>query len=205
MAKTKFYTVTKGRQTGVFTSWADCQAQTNGYSGAQFKSYPTRELAEQALRDAENTTDTPHNENPSTSSQDYIRDSISVDAACSGNPGAVEYQCVHTETGELLFSSPIYPVGTNNIGEFLAVVDALSYLNEKGDTITPIYTDSVSALAWLRNKRVKTKLPINQDTKPLFNAIDDAIDWLYNNTYHNQVLKWDTELWGESKADFGRK
>lgn len=141
---------------------------------------------------------------PKTKTEEYIKESISVDAACSGNPGAMEYQGVDTETGEQIFASSVYPVGTNNLGEFLAVVHALRYLYEQGSDI-PVYSDSVSALAWVRNKRVKTNLVQNADTETLWQDIEDAIGWLYDHDYPNPVLKWETKAWGEVKADFGRK
>lgn len=39
MAKQKFYAVRKGRMTGIFHTWDECQAQVSGYSGAEFKSF----------------------------------------------------------------------------------------------------------------------------------------------------------------------
>lgn len=45
LAKTKFYAVKKGRQTGIFLTWAQCQEQVKGYPGAIFKSFPTKEEA----------------------------------------------------------------------------------------------------------------------------------------------------------------
>lgn len=141
---------------------------------------------------------------PKTKTGTYIKESISVDAACSGNPGAMEYQGVDTETGAQIFASSVYPVGTNNLGEFLAVVHALRYLHETGSDI-PVYSDSVSALAWVRNKRANTNLKRNADTETLWQDIDDAIQWLHTHDYANPVLKWETKAWGEVKADFGRK
>jgi len=193
MAK-KYYAVKKGRMPGIYTNWAECSAQVSGFSGAEYKSFSSEEQAEQFLS---NTTSV-------VSDDDYIIDSISVDAACSGNPGIMEYRGVDTKTGRVLFTSATYAVGTNNIGEFLAIVDGLKYLTERGSDM-PIYSDSVSGIAWVRNKRVKTSLPRNKDTENLFKAIDSAIDWLYDHTYNNPILKWDTVQWGESKADFGRK
>lgn len=208
MAKSKFYTVRKGHTPGVYTTWAECQEQVKGFSGAEFKSFGTRALAEQALTEGwgESATPTPKpaKDAPAAAQEDFIADSLSVDAACSGNPGPMEYQCVNTHDDSHVFSSTLFPVGTNNIGEFLAVVDALRYLQEIGSDI-PVYTDSVSAIAWVRNRRLKTTLVRAENTDHLFDAIDASLDWLNNNTYPNPVLKWKTELWGESKADFGRK
>lgn len=193
----KFYAVLVGKKTGVFNSWAECEAQVKGFKGAIYKSYPTKELAQAAIDGSiEESTDL---------STDYIKDSLSVDAACSNNPGEMEYQCVKTGTGEQVFASKVFPVATNNIGEFLAVADALKYLHENDDHTTPIYSDSVSAIAWVRDRKVNSKLPRNNDTKELWDAIDHAIIWLNNHEYQNKVLKWNTEAWGESKADYGRK
>lgn len=208
MAKSKFYTVRKGHQPGVYTSWAECQAQVKGFSGAEFKSFGTRALAEQALTDGWGESPAPAKpaakDAPAGTQDTFIADSLSVDAACSGNPGPMEYQCVNTHDDSPVFSSPLFPVGTNNIGEFLAVVDALRYLQEIGSDM-PVYTDSVSAIAWVRNRRPKTTLVRAENTEALFAAMDAAVDWLHHNTYSNPVLKWQTEAWGESKADFGRK
>lgn len=204
MAK-KYYTVKQGVMPGVYETWAECQAQTKGFKGAKFKSFPTKELAENALIHG---WDTPESK-PKTKAKpelnaNYIKNSLSVDAACSGNPGAMEYQGVNTATGELLFGSIIYPKGTNNIGEFLAVVSALKYLNQINSDI-PIYTDSKTAMAWVRNRRVKTAIKRNPETEVVWLAIDNALEWLHRNDYQSRIIKWNTEEWGESKADFGRK
>ena len=45
MAK-KYYAVRTGRKTGVFLTWAECQKQVTGFSGAEFKSFPTMEDAQ---------------------------------------------------------------------------------------------------------------------------------------------------------------
>ena len=44
MAK-KYYAVKKGRKTGVFDTWGECQKQVSGFSGAEFKSFGTLEEA----------------------------------------------------------------------------------------------------------------------------------------------------------------
>lgn len=206
MAKAKkFYTVRKGRKPGVYSTWAECEAQVKGFPGAEFKSFASKSIAEHALIHGWEIGAKP--EKTSVSQEkvgEYIQESISVDAACSGNPGEMEYQGVDTETGEQIFASRVYPVGTNNLGEFLAVVHALRHLYEQGSDM-PVYSDSVSALAWVRNKSVKTNLPRNRETEALWQHIDLAIDWLYKHDYKNSILKWETKLWGEVKADFGRK
>jgi ribonuclease HI len=130
--------------------------------------------------------------------------SISVDAACSGNPGPMEYRGVITATKQEIFRIGPFPMGTNNIGEFLALVHGIALLKKQGSNM-PIYSDSVNALGWVKKKAAKTKLPRSEKTEQLFQLLDRAEEWLRNNTYTNPLLKWETEVWGEIPADFGRK
>jgi ribonuclease HI len=207
MAGKKYYVVWSGRKTGIFESWAECEQQTKGYQGARFKSFPTLEEATKAFKGGYTKTSpaspkkTNSKDDPSAISIDM--DSISVDAACSGNPGMMEYQGVHTKTGEQLFHyGPVF--GTNNIGEFLGIVHALSYLKKKGENTT-IYSDSRTAIAWVRNKKANTTLERNKKTETVWSLIERAEKWLKENSYSNKVLKWETSQLGEIKADFGRK
>ena len=62
---------------------------------------------------------------------DVLANAWAVDAACSGNPGPMEYQCIDLATGAQVFHfGPIH--GTNNIGEFLAIVHALALMEKQG-------------------------------------------------------------------------
>lgn len=134
-----------------------------------------------------------------------VSKSISVDAACSGNPGIMEYRGVKTISGDQIFHRGPFKNGTNNIGEFLALVHALALLKKKNREDLAIYTDSKTAMAWVRNKQVKTTLKRTKDNKELFELVERAIIWLKKNTYSTQIIKWDTSNWGEIPADFGRK
>lgn len=196
IAKQKYYVVWEGRKTGIFTSWEECKAQVDGYPNARFKSFPTMELAQKALHEGR--------EEGVPIDAGYIQESISVDAACSGNPGLMEYRGVYTKTGEQWFHHGPVPNGTNNIGEFLAIVHALALLKQKNSNM-PVYSDSATAIKWVKEKRVNTALERSETTKAVWDLIDRATDWLEKNDYPNEVLKWDTGKWGEIKADFGRK
>lgn len=133
-----------------------------------------------------------------------INEAIAVDAACSGNPGKMEYRGVYLRTGRLLFHfGPVY--GTNNIGEFLAIVHGLALLKQRGLGTMPIYSDSVNAQLWVRKKKCKTTLERNEKTEKLYQMIERAEKWLHENTYANPIIKWQTDQWGEIPADFGRK
>ena len=134
----------------------------------------------------------------------YIVDSIAVDAACSGNPGDMEYRGVYVPTRQEIFRIGPFPEGTNNIGEFLAIVHGLALLKKKNSSL-PIYSDSANALLWVKNKKCKTKLQRNERNSPIFDLIERAEKWLETNTYTTPLLKWETRKWGEIPADFGRK
>ena len=126
-----------------------------------------------------------------------------VDAACSGNPGPMEYQCIDLQTGQQVFHyGPIH--GTNNIGEFLAIVHGLALLKQKGSNI-PIYSDSKIAQKWVRDGKCRTTLAPTSRNAELLGLVARAEKWLATNTYTNPIIKWETKQWGEIPADFGRK
>ena len=127
-----------------------------------------------------------------------------VDAACSGNPGPMEYQAVDLQTGARVFHfGPMY--GTNNIGEFLAIVHALALIDKQGDRNRVVYSDSYNAILWVKNKKCKTKLDRNSQTEALFQIVERAENWLRTHQVMTRVMKWETKKWGEVPADFGRK
>ncbi len=213
MAKNvKYYVVWAGVKPGVYDNWKSCEAQVKGYPDARYKSFPTRKEAETAYKEASQDHIRPRSSihlKQSTSarsvSQQIIKESISVDAACSGNPGIMEYRGVYTNTKEELFHMGPFPEGTNNIGEFLAIVHALARLANQGDATTPIYSDSRTAQGWVKAGKARTKLAQNRRNHQLFELIERAEKWLKTHSWKNQVLKWETKQWGEIPADFGRK
>lgn len=207
MAKQKFYVVWDGATPGIYTSWNDCLLQTKGYENAKYKSFETREEAEQAFssspyayigKKAKTTIS-----KPKAFPEAIIENSLAVDAACSGNPGPMEYRGVHVASRQEIFHfGPMR--GTNNIGEFLALVHGLAILKQK-EFDMPIYSDSVNAISWVKQKKCKTKLPRTSETEALFQLIERAEKWLKENKYTTPILKWETKIWGEIPADFGRK
>ncbi|GAA4968669.1 ribonuclease H family protein [Algibacter aquimarinus] len=209
--KKKYYTVWKGHHTGVFESWDDCKAQIKDFQGAQYKSFSTFDAAKKALKG--NYKDYIGKSKTFTSelSEAQLKkigkpnyNSISVDAASSGNPGKMEYRGVDTKTKKQLFIQGPFEEGTNNIGEFLAIVHGLALL-KKNKSNRIIYTDSKTAMSWVRKKNCNTKLKPNEKNKPVFDLVNRATDWLKNNSYNTVIVKWETKAWGEIPADFGRK
>lgn len=204
----KYYTVWKGINTGVFDNWEDCKKQITNFEGALYKSFITNEEAEEAYNDLPENyikrSKKVETFQEKKFNDDYDLNSISVDAACSGNPGLMEYQGVYTQTKEKIFKQGPFKQGTNNIGEFLAIVHALALLHKEKKTMA-IYTDSITAISWVRKKKCGTKLAQNNENKELFDLIGRAEKWLSNNVYDTKIYKWDTKRWGEIPADFGRK
>ena len=204
----KFYVVWKGVEPGIYTSWTDCQLQIKNYKGAIYKSFTTREEAEHAfatpayvyLKKSQTAT---HEPEEKKIPENFDLNCLAVDAACSGNPGPMEYRGVYLLTGQEIFHfGPMY--GTNNIGEFLAIVHGLALMKQKGINM-PIYSDSRNALNWVKQKKCKTKLERTAKTEELFQLIERAEKWLNENQYTTPLRKWETDLWGEVPADFGRK
>ncbi|MBR2319072.1 MAG: ribonuclease H family protein [Bacteroidaceae bacterium] len=208
MAKKRFYVVWNGLVPGIYRSWDECQEQIKGVKQALYKSFDTLEEAERAY------SSSPHNYigqgekkekagTPGSYPREVLRNALAVDAACSGNPGAMEYRGVYVGTGEEIFHfGPMF--GTNNIGEFLAIVHGLALLKQRGIEL-PIYSDSRNALLWVKGKQCKTKLPRDSRSEELFQYIERAERWLKENSYSTPLLKWETDKWGEIPADFGRK
>jgi ribonuclease HI len=199
MASKKFYVVWKGFKPGIYKTWATCKQQIEGYKGALYKSYKTISIAEKAYNNGSDYAE----QDDTTLDSSIITPSLSVDAACSGNPGVMEYQGVNTETKEQAFHQK-FPEGTNNIGEFLALVHGLAFLQQKKSNL-PVYSDSKIAIGWVQKKACKTKLVPSSLNAHMFEMIKRAENWLHNNTYTNPILKWETKIWGEIPADFGRK
>jgi len=203
----KYYVVWKGRKTGIFTTWAECEKQVKGFVGAQFKAFSGKSEAEAAYlakyEDYIGKVSTSGNWREA--SVKPLLPSICVDAACSGAPGKLEYRGVNTETGEQIFRAGPYSDGTNNVGEFLAVVHALTW-QEKHNLHLPIYSDSENAILWIHTGHCRTKLKHTTKNAILFAIIHSAENWLAENELlEGKVLKWKTDLWGENPADFGRK
>lgn len=206
--KQKYYVVWHGHKPGIYSTWNACQAQIKNFPNAIFKSFPTKEEAEAALGEGPHFKPRSASKKMSTPgalAKKYIKESISVDAACSGNPGIMEYQGVWTEDGAVLFRQGPFKQGTNNIGEFLAIVHALALLHNKGDSTTPVYSDSKTAMAWVTRRKANTKLERNAINGELFSLIHRGEKWLKDHQWKNKILKWETEKWGEIPADFGRK
>lgn len=205
----KHYVVWKGKRPGIYKTWKECKAMILGFKNPQYRAFPNMEQAQEAFRNnywayqnKKKAQDTNVEELAKTGKISF--NSIAVDAASSGNPGIMEYRGVDTKTKKVLFHVGPFPLGTNNIGEFLALVHGLAFLHQhKSNRI--IYSDSRIAMGWVRKKKCKTTLPINAKTAKLHEMIKRAEAWLKSTDYNTTIVKWETSAWGEIPADFGRK
>lgn len=184
----KYYAVRKGRAPGVYSTWAECEAQVKGFSGAEFRAF--RSQAEALIYLGKPAAEpAPAQARPSSG--------WAVDAACSGNPGLLEYRCVDLASGTVVFQFGPFPQGTNNVGEFLALVEALRR-NPPG----VVYTDSMVALSWVRRKKADFRATLSPEVTGLLEA---AVTFLRSSPTLPPFAKWETQTWGENPADFGRK
>lgn len=182
----------------------------HGQEGSSYKSFKTKEEAVRAWLEDEkpSTQHKPKREKESATKPEAPAnagwgEAICVDAACSGNPGKMEYRGVDLITKQEIFHfGPVW--GTNNIGEFLAIVHALAMQKKLGRKDT-IFSDSRNAIGWIKQKKCKTKLEENAKSAQVYEMIRRAEKWLHENTWENPIMKWNTKEWGEIPADFGRK
>tara|TARA_A100001011_G_scaffold180169_1_gene189030 strand:- start:999 stop:1607 length:609 start_codon:yes stop_codon:yes gene_type:complete len=202
MRNKKFYVVWKGNNPGVYFSWTECQNEIKNVKGALYKSFKNLEEAKDAFSNGYENYKKSKNIKNLDDGPDL--NSISVDAASSGNPGLMEYQGVDTKTKEVLFKMGPFKNATNNIGEFLALVHGIAMMeNQKKKKI--IYSDSITAISWVNKKKCQTKLKRNEENNDVFILIERAILWIKKNNFSVKIKKWETKLWGEIPADFGRK
>ena len=203
----KFYVVRKWKKIWIFDSRDECKEAVNGYSDAKYKWFSGKEEAEIALSEwwekyyeVKKVTKKVESKNEDIP---FFAESIAVDAACSGNPGEMEYRWIDLQTGDEIFHEK-FKIWTNNIGEFLAIVHWLNYLWNDNRVI---YSDSRIAISRVNQWKCKTQINLDEssDFWRTFDAIERAERWLKENWIKHKILKRNTEDWGEIPADFGRK
>lgn len=221
MAKDKkYYVIFKGHNPGVYDDWNDAKEQIDGFSNPVYKGYGSPSEAAEAYRKFSSNADNGDlgkflaeaslRSLPKPGQPDYMTnpevdlDAWAVDASCLGNPGKMEYQGVELMTGRIIFRIGPFEDATNNIGEFLAIVHAMALMSREGK-FHNIYSDSVSGMSWVRNRKIKTQLQQTSKNAKVFELMARALTWLHTHQFPAKVLKWQTDRWGEIPADFGRK
>lgn len=130
---------------------------------------------------------------------------IIVDGSSRGNPGVSSCRGIDLETNSILFEHDL-GISTNNIAEFCGLTYAIGYALKNG--YTSIYCDSITAIAWVRNKKHNSKLLRNNQTSKSLDMMDKCVAFLLkSNTqaYSHFIKKWETKQWGENPADYGFK
>ena len=210
--KQKYYVVWVGRICGVYDNWNSCRDQVFGFEDAKYKGFESKLEANKAFNLGYKAF---YKQSPSigksdkfnflsTSDTQPVLNSLSVDAACNMVTGEMEYQGVHTGTKERWFYKGPFCKASNNIGEFLALVHGLALLKQTNSSM-PIYSDSITAIAWVRHKKHKSIVLPTAENELIFDLLIRAELWLKNNTFSTPIIKWNTKNWGEIPADFGRK
>lgn len=201
-----YYVIWRGRQVGIFTDWEITKSLIDGFPNPQYKSFGSKQLAEQAFKEGpEKYKGRSFKKTIDMSPADLARFgkpnemSVSVDAACNAK-GDMEYRGVFTNSSDEIFKRGPYPNGSNNVGEFLALVHALAWLKKQKSDLM-IYSDSKYAMAWVAKKKTNSKITDSY----LIDLVIRAENWLKENEYPNKIIKWQTKFWGEIPADFGRK
>ena len=217
----KYYVVFIGHNPGVYDNWDEAREQSEGFPGALCKSYPSAEEATNAYRNFTGVEDRTEllrlisgsgKENPGRKREttDYAiypeidLDAWAVDASCLGVPGKMEYRGVEVKTGKVIFNMGPFEEATNNIGEYLALVHAMALMTKKGEYHT-IYSDSRTAMSWVRKHRVNTSLQPTSRNAKVFELLARASVWVNTHEFPAKILKWQTDRWGEIPADYGRK
>ncbi len=207
----KYYVVWKGKQTWVFSSWNQVQPLISWFSDAKFKSFETREDAEHAFVLSREDFYGQSSlslwkkwQNDKTIDVPFCIDAVAVDAACAWNPGILERRGVEVADGNEIFSFRIEK-GTNNVGEFLAIVSWFQRIFSS-DSDFFIYSDSKIAINWVKERKCKSLLRIESPSLPVWKFVQEAEEWLKTHEIDfSHLLKRRTSEWGEIPADFGRK
>lgn len=128
-----------------------------------------------------------------------LDEGIAVDAAHSTKNKKTEFRGVDLKTGEILFYKDLGNQ-TVNIGEFLAIVEAVKYIIDHDFQPKVIFSDSTTAISWFKNKRTASgkRNPRLMKAEIYLRAIAYWVDEI-------EVIKWNNQLWGETPADFKNK
>lgn len=204
MASQKRYVVRQGLKIWIFTQRSEVQPLVSWVKGSKFKAFPSLSEAESALQEGRESYYQSEKKHWTEREIAFVKQSIAVDAACSSATGIMEYQGIDLVSEQIIFKMK-YLQGTNNIGEFLAIVHGLSWLQQQKKTDYALYSDSKTAISRVKYWKCKTNFPPTDNNIQLFEIIQRAEEWLANHSYKTQILKRNTEERWEIPADFGRK
>ena len=124
---------------------------------------------------------------------------IATDGAHSTKERLTRFRAVDLSSGKELFSEAVGN-WTNNIGEFLGIVEAVRYILKHPESPRTVYSDSLTAVTWYRNRQAASsrRCPALQKAEIFLKVVAAKITDI-------EVRHWDKRRWGEIPADFGNK
>ena len=179
--KKKFYSVARGRKTGIFSAWfgpGNAEAQIKGFAGARYKGFVTIEEAREWLKSMESGSLPAGRkvcDKKGSRAETAVPDPeqalkagtvvIYTDGGCSYNPGPGGYGVVILRGGQRLELSGGFRLTTNNRMELAACIEGLKEL-ETPSKVTVIsdskyLVDAATkgwARKWRKNGWMRTKI-----------------------------------------------
>lgn len=145
MAK-KVYAVLKGRRPGIYHTWAQCQEQIHGFSGAQYKSFPTPAQAEEYMNGG-SSSQAGDGETVQTEATAYVDGSYQAETkrfSC----GVVFFYQGREEHFSQLYDDCELAQMHNVAGEIMGSRKAIEYCLDQGIKSVTIYHDYEGIAKW---------------------------------------------------------
>lgn len=165
---TKYYAVKAGKKTGIFLNWEECKEQVNGFSGASYKSFTSKEEAENFLNSGIKKT---------------VPDKSGVIAYVDGSyhmhTKEFSYGMVILKDGKEYcfsekFEDPELALMRNVAGEIMGAKAAMEYALQQGIKSLIIYHDYEGIAKWCLNEW-KTNKEGTKKYKEFYDSIKDKI------------------------------
>ncbi len=166
----KYYAVKNGRKIGIFTSWDECRAQVDGYSGAEYKSFPNEKDAKAYLGIGEQES---FDFMTDGLVRAYVDGSFNIET-CEFSFGAVLFVGGETLTFSEKFDDPELATMRNVAGEIKGAEFVLKLCRERGIGAVEIYYDYEGIPAWAEG-RWKTNKNGTIAYKKLFDEISKSV------------------------------
>ena len=186
----KYYAIKVGNETGIFTSWEECQKHTSGYPNAVFKSFSNIHDAEAFLFEKENTEiyDT----------YAYTDGSYNSELNLCGYASVLYYN----DKKFLLSGTCDNICSLNNVtGELKAVVETVKHCIELGIKELTIYHDYIGIEAWATGKW-KTNNPITKRYQTFMNGVKNQISVSFQKVKGHSGNKGNSEVDKYAKDSF---
>ena len=167
----KYYAVKNGRKIGIFTSWDDCRAQVDGYSGAEYKSFANEQDAKVYLGIGEQAS---FDFMTDDSVRAYVDGSFNIET-CEFSFGAVLFVGGKTLTFSEKYDDIELAAMRNVAGEIKGAEFVLRYCTENGISAVDIYYDYEGIAAWAEG-RWKTNKPGTIAYKKLFDELSKKVE-----------------------------